>query len=136
MLFTLTLVIFLSSILVFFSEEFIKSFKKIWSIKGVKLFLPLFAVSWIITTYEFWFLWGMFYVYEFFHDTLIFLVKIMPFKYGATSVALVILLTLLSVVPVLIIDFFTRKKTYTPYKYTYVTSAMIWIFGVVILVIL
>jgi len=59
----------------------------------------------------------------------------MPFEQGAKSVALVILLTFFSVVPVLIIDFFIRRKNYKGYPYPYITSSLIWIFCVALLII-
>lgn len=108
----LALVVLLGAIIVLFSEEFIKSFKKLWAIKGAKLLLPLFAASWFIYTFDFWFLWVIFYLSEFLHFILAFLIRLMPFQQGAKSVALVILLIFFSVVPVLIIDFFTRRKNY------------------------
>lgn len=130
----LALVILLGSIIVLFSEEFIKSFKKLWAIKGAKLLLPLFAASWFIYTFDFLFVWVIFYLIEFLHDTLAFLIRLMPFEQGAKSVALVILLTFFSVVPVLIIDFFIRRKNYKGYPYPYITSSLIWIFCVALLI--
>ena len=132
----LALVVLLGAIIVLFSEEFIKSFKKLWAIKGAKLLLPLFAASWFVYTFDFWVLWVIFYLHKFLHDTLTFLITIMPFQHGAESVALVILLTFFSIVPVLIIDFFTRKKKYKGYQYPYITSTIIWIFCVALLIII
>ncbi|CEG58274.1 TPA: hypothetical protein F7001_02630 [Legionella pneumophila] len=132
----LALVVLLGAIIVLFSEEFIKSFKKLWAIKGAKLLLPLFAASWFVYTFDFWVLWVIFYLHQFLHDTLTFLITIMPFQQGAESVALVILLTFFSIVPVLIIDFFTRKKKYKGYQYPYITSTIIWIFCVALLIII
>ncbi|HCJ1109635.1 TPA: hypothetical protein NQN63_000236 [Legionella pneumophila] len=132
----LALVVLLGAIIVLFSEEFIKSFKKLWAIKGAKLLLPLFTASWFIYTFDFLFLWVIFYLSEFLHYTLAFLIKLMPFQQGAESVVLVILLTFFSVVPVLIIDFFTRKKNYKGYQYPYIISTIIWIFCVVLLIII
>ncbi|CAM2771548.1 MULTISPECIES: hypothetical protein [Legionella] len=131
----LALVVLLGAIIVLFSEEFIKSFKKLWAIKGAKLLLPLFAASWFIYTFDFWFLWVIFYLSEFLHFILTFLIRLMPFQQGAKSVALVILLIFFSVVPVLIIDLFTRRKNYKGYQYPYITSTIIWILCVALLII-
>ncbi|HAU4213806.1 TPA: hypothetical protein F7Z54_16640 [Legionella pneumophila] len=130
------LVVLFGVVMVLFSEEFSKSFKKLWAIKGAKLLLPLFAASWFIYTFDFLFVGVIFYLHQFLHDTLAFLIKIMPFQQGAESVVLVILLTFFSVVPVLIIDFFTRKKNYKGYQYPYITSTIIWIFCVALLIII
>ena len=136
MLVTLALLVLLGSILVFFSEEFIKMFKKLFAIKGAKLLIPLFLASWLIYTFDFWFLWVVFYLREMLLYILIFLTSIMPFQKGAESVALVILITVASVVPVLILDIQSRRKSFRGYKYPYVTSWVIWILCVVLLVIL
>ncbi|KTD70337.1 hypothetical protein Lsan_0019 [Legionella santicrucis] len=130
------LVVLFGVVMVLFSEEFSKSFKNLWAIKGARLLLPLFAASWFIYTFDFLFVGVLFYSHQFLHDILAFLIGIMPFQQGAESAALVILLTFFSVVPVLIIDFFTRKKNYKGYQYPYITSTLIWIFCVALLIII
>ncbi|KTD74015.1 hypothetical protein [Legionella tucsonensis] len=136
MLLTLALVVLLSSIVVFFSDEFIKSFNKIFAIKGAKLFIPLFAASWLVYTYNFWVLWAIFYVRELLHIVQNFLVSIMPLQKGAVPVVLVFMLTFLSVLPVLILDIFSRRKNFKGYQYPYVTSALIWLLSVFLLIII
>lgn len=136
MLVTLALLVFFGSILVFFSEEFTKLFKKLFAIKGAKLFIPLFIASWLIYTFDFWFLWAVFYIRETLLYLLIFLTNIMPFKTGAESVALVIIISAVSVVPVFLLDIQARRKNFKPYKFPYVTSWIIWILCVLLLIIL
>lgn len=136
MLLTLALVILLGSIFVFFSQEFIRMFKKVFAIKGAKLFLPLFLASWLVYTFNYWALWGIYYYREMLHDAESFLVKIMPFQLGAQSAALVILFTVISVVPVFVIDVISRRKTYKAYKYPYVTSTILWIISIVLLIVI
>ncbi len=130
------MVVLLSSILVFFSEEFIKAFNKFFAIKGAKLLVPMFAASWLIYTFSFWCLWAIFYVREILVEVLNFLVRIMPFQNGAVSVVLIFMLTFLSVVPVLILDIFSRRKKFKGYQYPYVTSGVIWLISVFLLVII
>ncbi|KTD03275.1 hypothetical protein OQJ19_02095 [Fluoribacter gormanii] len=136
MLLTLALVVLFSAITVFFSEEFIKAFKKLFAIKGAKLLIPMFVASWFIYTFNFWFLWGIFYAREILHDVLNFLVRIMPFEKGAVSVVLVFMLTVLSVVPVLILDVLSRRKNFKGYQHPYVASGLIWILSVFLLIII
>lgn len=133
MLLTLAMVVLFASIAVFFSQEFIRTFKKIFAIKGVKLFLPLFLASWLIFTFDYWSLWCVYYYREILQAILIFLIQIMPFQQAAEPIALIILLTVISVLPVFLIDFFMRKKTFKGYKYPNVTSALILIVSSVIL---
>ncbi|MBI2785413.1 MAG: hypothetical protein HYX60_03545 [Legionella longbeachae] len=136
MLVTLALVVLLGSIFVFFSDEFIKTFKKLFAIKGAKLFIPLLAASWFVYTFDFWCLWAIFYLREILRAVFVFVVSIIPVQPGATSIVLVILLTVLSVAPVWIMDALSRRKTYKGYKYPYITSGVIWIVCVVLLIVI
>ncbi|MCW8410094.1 hypothetical protein OQJ13_14030 [Legionella sp. PATHC035] len=136
MLLTLTLLVLFGSILVFFSEEFIKTIKKIFAIKGAKLIIPLFVASWLIFSFDLWVLWAIYYLREMLHDILNYLVQIMPFQNWALQVVLVFMLTFLSVVPVLVLDFLSRRKTFKSYQHPYVTSSIIWVLSVFLLIIL
>ncbi|KTC79048.1 hypothetical protein [Legionella cherrii] len=136
MLLTLTLLVLFGSILVFFSEEFIKTIKKIFAIKGAKLIIPLFVASWLIFSFDLWVLWAIYYLREMLHDILNYLVQIMPFQNWALQVVLVFMLTFLSVVPVLILDFLSRRKTFKSYQHPYVASSIIWVLSVFLLIIL
>jgi len=133
MLLTLAMVIFFASIAVFFSQEFIRGIKKIFAIKGAILFIPLLIASWLIYTFQYWALWGVFYYREVLQTMLSFLIHIMPFKQAARPLSLILLLTFISVVPVLVIDLLMVKRTYLHYKYPYVTSALIWLISAVLL---
>lgn len=127
MLFTLTLVILLGAITVFFSQEFLGFFKKIFAIKGMKLFLPLFIASWLVFTFDHWGLWGIYYYRQILSYVLVFLVDIMPFSYMAEHVALIILLATISVLPVYLIDLSLRKRSFKRYQYPQVTSLFLFI---------
>ncbi|MBN9226889.1 MULTISPECIES: hypothetical protein [Legionella] len=136
MLLTLALVILFGAILVFFSEEFGKTIKKLFAIKGAKLIIPLFVVSWLIFSFDFWVLWAILYLRDMLHAVLNFLVQIMPFQKWAVQVVQVFMLTFLSVVPVLILNFISQKKTFKSYKHPYLTSGIIWILSVVLIIII
>ncbi|KTD67157.1 hypothetical protein Lste_3363 [Legionella steelei] len=136
MLLTLALVILFGAILVFFSEEFGKTIKKLFAIKGAKLIIPLFLVSWLIFSFDFWVLWAILYLRDMLHAVLNFLVQIMPFQKWAVQVVQVFMLTFLSVVPVLILNFISQKKTFKSYKHPYLTSGIIWILSVVLIIII
>lgn len=123
---TLALVVFSAAILVLFSQEFIGIFKKIFAIKGAKLFLPLLIGSWLVVDFEDIFLWGLYYFREIVNAIVLFLSQIIPFQ-GAYSIVLIILLTIISVVPVFLFDMYLIKKTYKHYEYPYITSTLIWI---------
>lgn len=133
MLLTLALVILFTAIMVFFSHEFIGTFKKIFGIKGAKLLIPLGLASWLIYNFDYLFIWAIYYIREVLQVFLSFLTYIMPFQKYAASVALIILLTVVSVLPVLLLDLVKRKRTYKGYAYPYLTSTLILIFCTIIL---
>ncbi|HAT9660178.1 TPA: hypothetical protein JBD28_08950, partial [Legionella pneumophila subsp. pneumophila] len=108
MLLTLALVILFATIMVFFSQEFIRTFKKILAIKGAKLLVPLGIASWLIYNFDYLFIWVIYYIREVLQAVLAFLTRIMPFKPYSTSIALIILLTTVSVGPVLLLDLIYR----------------------------
>ncbi|CZJ12734.1 hypothetical protein SCZ71_09165 [Legionella pneumophila serogroup 1] len=135
MLLTLALVILFATIMVFFSQEFIRTFKKILAIKGAKLLVPLGIASWLIYNFDYLFIWVIYYIREVLQAVLAFLTRIMPFKPYSTSIALIILLTTVSVGPVLLLDLIYRKRTYKGYDYPYLTSTLILIFCTLILLV-
>lgn len=49
MYFSLTVMILCTAIIVFFIDEFTSVYKKIIKIPGVKLFVPLIVISWLVT---------------------------------------------------------------------------------------
>lgn len=133
MLLTLALVVLFASIAVFFAQEFITMFKKLFAIKGVKLFLPLFIASWLVYTLDYWALWIVYYYREILMVGVNLLVKILPFQRYAESISIIILLFIISTVPVFLIDQLQRKRTYKGYHYPNVTSILIFIVSSVLL---
>ena len=135
MLITLAVVVFFASIFVFFSQEFIRTFKRLFAIKGAKLILPLAAASWFVYKFELWVLWAIYYYREVLLNMVTLVTHILPFKRAAPGIALILVLTLLSVVPVFIADFIFKKRTFRPYPYPYLTSSLIWVLNAVVLVV-
>ena len=133
MLLTLAAVVFFASIMVFFAQEFIRAFKKVFAIKGAKLIIPLALGSWIVYTYEYWLLWVINYYREFLKTSFGFLVHLIPFQRCASSVALILLLTSISIVPVFVLNWISLKRTFAAYQYSYLVSTLIWITTSVIL---
>lgn len=135
MLITLALVVLFAAIMVFFSQEFIRTFKKIFAIKGAKLVLPLAAASWLVYNFDYWCLWVLYYIREVLNYLISLLSHIMPFHQYARSLSMIVLLTILSVVPVLVIDVIHRRRTYKPFAYPYLTSTLIWIVSTLLLIV-
>ncbi|MBL7479462.1 hypothetical protein [Legionella bononiensis] len=127
MLLTLALVIFAAAIMILFAQEFIRTFKKIFAIKGAKLFLPLLLGSWLVLNFDYLCLWGFYYYQEILNAIVVFLAGLIPIQSIARPLVLIIVLTLISVVPVVLLDLYLVKKTYKHYEYPYLTSTLIWI---------
>jgi hypothetical protein len=135
MMVTLAAVVFFAAIFCFFSQEFIRTVKRIFEIKGATLILPLAIASWFMYTFDYWFIWAIYYVRDVLQTILDFLIRIMPFTHGAYSVALIILLTFVSVVPVFLLSAVLKHRTYKPYAYPYITSTIIWITCCIVLLV-
>ncbi|KTD31713.1 hypothetical protein Lmor_2589 [Legionella moravica] len=127
MLLTLALVVFAGAIMILFSQEFIRTFKKIFAIKGAKLFLPLIIGSWLVLNFDYLCLWGIYYYREVLNSIVDFLAGFIPFPSIGRPVVLIIVLTAISVVPVVLLDVYLVKKTFKRYEYPYLTSTLIWI---------
>ena len=123
MLLPLAIAVFSAAIFVFFSQEFIRAIKKILAIKGANLIIPLALASWVIYSFDYWFLWLIIYYREVLRQLLALLMYAIPYQ----PVALILLLTLISIVPVFVLDWLSRKRTFKPYPYPYLTSTIIWI---------
>lgn len=135
MLFTLAAVVFFAAIITFFSQEFIRVFKKIFAIKGAKLLIPLAVASWFMYSYDYLALAAISYYREALNAVATFLTDIIPLGSASSYVAFILLLTIISVVPVFVLDWFHRKKNYKPYPFPYTTSSLIWIINALILII-
>lgn len=134
MLVTLAAVVFFASIFIFFSQEFIRGIKRIFEIKGAKTVIPLAIASWLIYTFDYWFLWLVIYYRTIVREVLLFLVKPFSLDSWAPAIFTILVLTLIAVVPVWIIEFIYHKRTRHHYPYPNITSAIIWIVTAVIIV--
>lgn len=135
MLLTLALVVFVGSIFVFFSQEFIRTFKRIFAIKGAKLVLPIAIASWLVFNFDYWLLWAIYYIREVLRSLLSAVTWLIPWQIGSVSIALIVFLTLISVVPVIVLDFIMRKRAYKTFRYPYLASTLIWLMSSVLLII-
>jgi len=135
MLFTLAAVVFCAAIFVFFSQEFISTFKKIFAIKGAPLILPLAAASLVIYSFDYWCLLAVYYYRQVLNSMVSFLTMLIPLGQISSYIAAILVLTFISVIPVLVLDLVSRKKTYKPYPYPYLTSSIIWLISAFILII-
>lgn len=133
MLVTLALVVFAAAIAVFFSQEFIKVFKKIFALKGAQLFLPLAVASWTVHAFEDFFLWLIYYYKVCLNTVLYWIALVIPLGDYSYPMGCILLLTAVSVVPVVVWDWVTHKRTFKWYQYPYFASTLLWLITSILL---
>lgn len=125
---TIALVVFACAIVVFFSREFGNSIKKIMSVPGMKLILPLFLVTFVLVYFEPEVLWSLTKLQAMLLLLTQNLAFILPFGKMANATANLLVLMCLSLLPVLAINLWYKRKTYYPLPYAGLTITLIWIF--------
>tara|TARA_Y100000588_G_C14213616_1_gene907793 strand:+ start:778 stop:1206 length:429 start_codon:yes stop_codon:yes gene_type:complete len=95
---TVTLVVLMTSIIVFFSQEFGKTGRKIFSIPGAKLFLPLVLASIIIELNEPLIYWLMLRLKENYHAFTRYLSSATGFSVPFVDIFLIFLITMFPIV--------------------------------------
>lgn len=131
---TLVFVICIAAIFCFFSQEFIEFFKKIFAIRGVALILPLVFASYIVFNYDYLVLWFLLYIRDYLNAINDFFLRITPQKKYTADAVLVLLLTLVSVGPVVLLNLWSQKKAFKPFAYPYLVSTLIWVIAATVLI--
>ena len=131
---TLALVVFCSSIVAFFSQEFSKMFKKIFAIPGVLLLAPLALASWLIEIYEDWGAWLLLWIQAGLHQFLHKLSVLVPFESHSLSFFRIVYLFLIASLPVWISRLMALRKGYrAPQTSTYWVGLILWIIAAILL---
>ena len=130
-----TLIVLCTAIIGLFSQEFTSMFKRIFSIPGAPLLLPLILISLIIETHLVW----VWYFLAKMRSGLVFfetkLYVLMPQQVVTEIFVHVLILTLLPVIPMLLVGYLTRKNTLSdPMFYMYRISAVIWLIAAILFV--
>jgi hypothetical protein len=130
---TIALVVFACAIVVFFSKEFGNSIKKIMSIPGMKLILPLLLVTYLLVFFEPEVLWCLTKLQAMLLLLTQNLASILPFENMANATANLLVLMSLALLPVLAVNIWYKRKTYYPLPYAGLIITLIWIFVAVLL---
>ncbi|MBA3537331.1 MAG: hypothetical protein H0T84_12115 [Tatlockia sp.] len=130
---TIALVVFACAIAVFFSKEFGNSIKKLMSIPGMKLLLPLFLVTFLLVYFEPEVLWCLTKLQAMILVLTQNIASILPFEKFANATAGLLVLMSLTFLPVLAINIWYKRKTYYPLPFAGLTITLIWIFVAVLL---
>ena len=134
MLVTLAAIVLITSILVFFSQEFVRLFKKVMSITGVNLLLPLFIASILIETYELWGVWLLENCHLALHLLIYKVTVLLPFETGALLLMRVIFLFLFASAPVWYFRLRYKKNIRLyPKKFSYCLGLTLWIIAAILL---
>lgn len=136
MFLTFALLVFSTSILVFFTDEFVRFFDKIFAIKGAKLFLPLFLASYLFYNFDYFFLWLSYCGRDFLANIVEFFLRFMPVSVVTLPTILIVLITLISLLPVFLMDQFIRRKHPMGYQYPYLTSTVLLLITSALLIVL
>ncbi|KTD20534.1 Uncharacterised protein [Legionella lansingensis] len=126
MLLTLALLVLFCAIVVFFSNEFANFFKKLFAIRGMKLLLPLILATTLIVLYEHWVSWGVLYARWLLHVAVTTMANRFPFP-GSLLITKILILMVLAVLPVVVIDFLEKRRRFEPFRYSFITSMIIWL---------
>lgn len=133
MLLSLSIFVFFAAIFLFFSQEFIGLFKRTSEIKTVRLVLPLLLASWLVYVLDDQLLAVAIGYTNQLRSILFALQSLLPFGQIAGFLVHVLFLTVIAVVPVYLLDYLFRKKSYRAYPYAYATSAMLWVINTLLL---
>lgn len=133
---TIALVVLICSIVVMFSTEFGELIKKIFAIRGMKLFLPLFLATFLVVYYEPWVLLGLSKIQTMLSMLATKMITWLPFEAGANILANVVLLVAFSLLPVFALNAWSKRKNFQAFQYSYLTSTIIWLFVAVLIVLM
>lgn len=134
MLLTVALVVLCSSIFVLFSKEFGNLIKKIFTIPGTKLLLPLVLITTFYVLFEPWAILFILKLKALLHLLVAAIESLIPFTWAADFVANLLVLITFTLLPVFALNAWCIKKTYVPFKYPYLLSTILWLFIAVLLV--
>lgn len=130
---TMSLVVLICSIVVFFSKEFANFIKKIMAVRGMKLLLPLTLATVLLVFYEnevsFCLKLIQMILLSFTNKA----ASMLPGGVLASYLVKIILLMALSLLPTLAISSWYKRKTYQNYKYAGIVMALTWILTAMLL---
>ncbi len=135
MIVTIALVVVCSSIIAFFSQEFVRMFKKLFSIPGMKLFLPLAIASCLIEVYEDWGFWFLTSFQAAIEKMTHALAHLFPFETGSVLIIRILFLFVLACIPIIAYRLRAKfKGNYAaPHPYIDLLSLILWLVAAILL---
>lgn len=127
----LPFIVLCTAIIVFFLQEWTQLGKAIFSIPGVKLFLPLIVASWLVIDFESHSgHWIIYHVHAWLHFKLQQLANLLPFLTYPLSMVQVMLLFSLALLPLLLAQWRNRRKSKWinhPWSFLERLSLVLWV---------
>lgn len=129
------ILVLLTAIVGFFSQEILRAIKRFFSLPGAILFFPLMFASLVAESYALWGHVGLFsfrtMLSHFEHQISVYL----PFQTGALMLTRVVILVVIAMLPLWIAAFLTRKKPLSTAMYwAYCCSVAFWTASMILLI--
>ena len=99
MMLTFGSIVFMSSIVLLYTQELLRLIRKLTAIPGVSLLVPLVFASWLIEANEDWGLWLLLYAQATFHNFILYTAERLPFQTGSLHLVRIVFLCLLACIP-------------------------------------
>lgn len=125
----ITLVVFISAIVVFFSKEFVDFIKKIMKIRGMNLLLPLIFATYLIVFFE----GGSYWVLTKIQALLLTIVAKLSLLLPNFLANLLIMMAI-PFIPTLILNAWTQRKTYSNFEHDRLMILILWLFTTLLLI--
>lgn len=122
-IFTLLFIVCIAAILALFREEIGKKIKLLLSVPGATLVVPLVVGSLVTIHSEQIILWFLYYI----HGELLRVQNVLEYIIPFHDVALVVMLSIISIGPVVFLNWKSFKENHLAYKYPYTTSTLLLI---------
>lgn len=131
---TVASIVFFAAIILIFSQEFGRMLKKIFAIKGAKLFLPLIMASWLIELFEEDICWGLLWLSETLYGFINKIASFIPFTFGY-YIAQILSLIIVTSIPVGVAWFERRNKPISKVpRSAYYVSGVFWLVTVFLII--
>lgn len=125
----ITVVVFISAIVVFFSKEFVDFIKKIMKIRGMNLLLPLLLLTYLIVFFEGGSFWILTKIQAFLLAAIAKLAHLFP-----TFIANLLIIMAVPFIPTLILNAWSQRKTYSNFEHDSLMILLLWLFTTILLV--
>jgi len=127
MYFSVLLLVLSAAVIVFFSDEFAQFIKKLFKIRSFSLLFPLFVASWLIVSYEPWVRFLLLYFHWLLDTAVRALAYLLPFKFASVLLSQFIILSIFTVLPIILFDWFYKKRNHQPYDYIWYLFILLFI---------